>query len=80
MSEALTMTTAEVAEMLEVDRFAVRRLVDAGELYPLGRVALGRGRPTMVFSREAIVEYELAHRPDRDRVKALATAWRAAGT
>lgn len=67
----MTITTAEVAEMLGVTEGRVRQLVIAGELTP----AL-RGRP-MLFRESEVVEYELDHRREKVRISRLAQAWRA---
>lgn len=70
------MTTAEVAEMLHVSKFHVRRLAASGELRPVGNeLRKGRGRPSLMFAEAEVIEYELAHRKDQ-HVATLAAIWR----
>lgn len=68
----MTITTAEVAEMLGVTEGRVRQLVIAGDLTPAVRGA----RP-MLFRESEVIEYELDHRREKVRISRLAQAWRA---
>lgn len=68
----MTITTAEVADMLGVTPSRVRQLVMEGELEPCVR-----GSKPLTFREAEVVEYELANRRERDRVARLAEAWRA---
>lgn len=66
------MTTAAVAAFLGVSEPRVRNMVREGKLNPL----VPGSRP-LTFREADVVEYELAHRRDRERVSRLAAEWRA---
>ena len=70
----MTITTAEVADMLGVTPSRVRQLVMEGDLEPTVR-----GAKPLTFREVDVVEYELATRRDRDRISRLAECWRGDG-
>ena len=70
----MTITTAEVADMLGVTPSRVRQLVMEGDLQPTVR-----GSKPLTFCESDVVEYELATRRNRDRIARLAERWRHGG-
>lgn len=69
----MTVTTGEAAAILGVSDAHVRMLVRRGKLEPLHR--LPHPEP-MQFWRTTVVEYEYAHRRDRESLTLLAERWR----
>ena len=67
----MTITTAEVADMLGVTPSRVRQLVMEGDLQPTVR-----GSKPLTFREVDVVEYELATRRNRARIARLAEQWR----
>ena len=67
----MTLTTAEVADLIGVSEGRVRQLVMAGELVPLVR-----GSRPLTFAEIAVVEWEFEHRRDNGRLSRLAAEWR----
>jgi len=70
----MTITTAEVADMLGVTPSRVRQLVMEGDLEPTVR-----GVKPLTFREVDVVEYELATRRNRARIARLAEQWRDGG-
>lgn len=70
--ETVTITTTEVADILGVSTTRVRRMVMDGKLHPL----VPGARP-LTFREADVVEYELAHRKNRNHISRLAKQWRA---
>lgn len=68
----MSITTTEAADMLRVSTTRVRRMVMEGKLHPL----VPGARP-LAFREADVVEYELAHRKNRDHISRLAEQWRA---
>ena len=67
----MTITTAEVADMLGVTPSRVRQLVMEGDLEPTVR-----GAKPLTFREVDVVEYELETRRNREQIARLAEQWR----